>query len=572
MSKDFKTKLIILLILGASNLVMAKTTNWIATTNGNWSNSANWDNGVPVDGDEVNFDPTALDTSFMDIPNLTLLNLDLGGYANCILSIAANNLTVTGIFATNPVIFDIGSYSITVGDFLVVRLGGVMTLGTGSSLTVNGVVTGGGKIEQSGGLIQFTDSSIDLTFPGCFSVTGGVVEISGTGNQTVTVDSDLSFFDLNVSGGGTKTFTGPVDVQKDLTMEAGTFIKINTSATIGRDFLGLTSFVNAQGTSLIEIGRDFQVGAYTRGSLLKLSGTADAFWDRASDSDFGNVEITGNKTVSLLPPNSHLLTRTRDLIVHGDATLDLNGKTLSILGDLTVGGSTHGTISNSGTITRDCTLEGGTFDLRTKAFISDPHKIGWNFNDPDTLHVNGDSTILAGMKMSSAQTIYGYGNLITGPSGGIIPAFWLSKDTHLDWVAGDIEVRGEVGMFNNSNFTMSPAHTFTMNNTAIPAGFYMNENIVLEGDLIIAGTLEVEIGKYLGLCCTTATSANLGKNLIIESGASIIVEEPVLTVNGNIVNHGYMQIDNTITVQDSLINTGIINLGANQEVNVLGGN
>ncbi|MGD8414731.1 MAG: hypothetical protein PVF33_10885, partial [Candidatus Latescibacterota bacterium] len=134
--------LLVLSIVLAATTAHAQTTTWTGGgTSNNWSDSGNWDNGVPQNGYDVYFSPVSTD-SYVDIPGLTLNRLDMNGYSGTLwldedIS-TADYCRIDGFFYT-------GEQSLNVGtDLIVMNSGGFSAdftnISVANSLSIAGYI------------------------------------------------------------------------------------------------------------------------------------------------------------------------------------------------------------------------------------------------------------------------------------------------------------------------------------------------------------------------------------------------------------------------------------------------
>ena len=100
---------------------------------------------------------------------------------------------------------------------------GILTL-AGGDIRINGNFTNSGTLAQTNGVLEIKG---DMLNTGAFSSTTGLVKLTGAGNQKV---SGGLYFNLEVSGGGTKTFTDDAEVFAGVQMNGGV---LATSSVLG---------------------------------------------------------------------------------------------------------------------------------------------------------------------------------------------------------------------------------------------------------------------------------------------------------------------------------------------------
>jgi hypothetical protein len=156
------------------------------------------------------------------------------------------NVTSTGTSGVNSLVSQgttiLNSFSVSSGQLMVVESGLTVVLGnlnnagilnhTGGDMIVNGDFTNSGTFAQTLGDIEIRG---DMINSGLFNCSTGKVKLTGAGNQTV---SGGFYFNLEVNGGGVKTFTDDADVYNGVQMLSGVLatgpyrLKLNTLANL----------------------------------------------------------------------------------------------------------------------------------------------------------------------------------------------------------------------------------------------------------------------------------------------------------------------------------------------------
>ena len=177
-----------------------------------------------------------------EVTNNTVSNVSLTGVSSAALTAlsveagrselsgnAVTNVTNTGTSGVNSLVSRastvLGSFTVSSGQLMVVESGLTVVLG---DLTNSGILnhTGGdilitGDFINSGTFAQTlgdTEIKGDMLNSGQFTASTGKIILSGTGPQTV---SGGLYFNLEVNGAGTKTFTDDADIFNGVQMLAG---------------------------------------------------------------------------------------------------------------------------------------------------------------------------------------------------------------------------------------------------------------------------------------------------------------------------------------------------------------
>ena len=139
------------------------------------------------------------------------------------------NVTNTGTSGVNSLVSQattiLSSFSVSNGQLMVVESGLTVVLGdlanagvlnhTGGDILINGNFTSTGTFAQTLGDLEVKGNMLNT---GQFTCSTGKVKLTGAGNQTV---SGGFYFNLEVNGGGVKTFTDDAEVYNGVQMLSG---------------------------------------------------------------------------------------------------------------------------------------------------------------------------------------------------------------------------------------------------------------------------------------------------------------------------------------------------------------
>ena len=173
---------------------------------------------------------------------------------------------------------------------------GILTLG-GGDIRIDGNFINSGTLAQTDGVLEIKG---DMLNTGAFSSTTGLVKLTGAGNQKV---SGGLYFNLEVNGGGVKTFTDDAEVFTGVQMVSGI---LATSSVLGDFRLKL----GAQ-ASLVETDASYVLGRVEVRRTPALG----------SSEDFGGVGLELTPALASLLPGSTLVTR-----VTGTAPVGTGGR------------------------------------------------------------------------------------------------------------------------------------------------------------------------------------------------------------------------------------------------------
>jgi hypothetical protein len=192
------------LVMGlTATAASAKITTWTGLSNQAWSNPGNWDNGVPVDGDDLVF-PTLIGSSRYSVNN------DLYGAGGAPDPLRVNSITIDTtstdtnyyILGGNEAIVEGGIYDIGGGAMDIISLllqfettQTIEVTQTGHQLNIMGSgIYGDGGIEKTGDGILIYNSACH--YLGDTVVSGGLLQVAavnavpyGAGAGSVTVNS-----------------------------------------------------------------------------------------------------------------------------------------------------------------------------------------------------------------------------------------------------------------------------------------------------------------------------------------------------------------------------------------------
>ena len=332
------------LALLGSGATQAAVLSWsgASPTTSKWSDSSNWGGaGVPANGDTLIFSagqPRQINTN--DLANLTLAQIRFilagGGYV-----ISGNAFTLTnGIVATNTVGANTISNAITLA-----TIDQPVTVGTGASLTLSGVLSGSVGVTKTGaGTLTYACTGNNL-YSGTTRVNAGTLQlnVSGTsafGGSLIIGDGVNASWVLHLRNNEIAD-TAAITINANGTLDVNGFIEtISSSLTLnggaaqsgaGTLTLSASSTITVSGTSYIYDNLNLGSGTCTiQGSgYLYLSANVG-----------GSANIVKNGTVSLLFYGNNTFT--------GTLTANTSGY-LWLTTDTVLGGTNGGTILNDAT-------------------------------------------------------------------------------------------------------------------------------------------------------------------------------------------------------------------------------
>lgn len=161
---------------------------WDGSSSGNWSTSANWtNNAAPASGDDVIFPAASVRfTLTNNLPNLRLRSLTFTAPSNY--TIYGNAITLSnGLQALQP-----AGHTNTI--FFNITNAGVQTINvsnSGASLALNGQIAGSGALTKSGAGHLLLGGSVNNTYAGATTVSGGMLELNDVSIATQMVPGNL---------------------------------------------------------------------------------------------------------------------------------------------------------------------------------------------------------------------------------------------------------------------------------------------------------------------------------------------------------------------------------------------
>ena len=175
------------------------TNTWAGTAgDGDWNNAANWSCGsVPASGSNISI-PSGLG-SYPTITSNTTFG-DLTVVSGGTMTVSSNTLTVNG------------------------------ALDVDGTLSISGTVDANGTFDATNGTIDIPSGTLKLggvvSSLGNLDNNSGTVEYDGTTQNVITED----YYNLSITSAGTKTATGNITVNNDLTTAATSTCKLDMSS------------------------------------------------------------------------------------------------------------------------------------------------------------------------------------------------------------------------------------------------------------------------------------------------------------------------------------------------------
>jgi PEP-CTERM motif len=444
---------------GANLLRPSSPDDWLGGT-GNWSNGSDWTSGLPGSGSEVTIntssDYVTLDTS-SSINSLTLGGPNgYTGNSTLIGDGNAHTLNIAGSLTMgHSGYFQLLNDTVTAGSIVT---SGLLELGAGSTLTVNGDVT----INSGGGLVTSYVNGGQNTLNVTGTVTngpGGTFYVLGQGD-VANVGQLINHNYVQIGNGATLNLTrqsGLTDIASDADyIVQGTFTAQGGSALANLTTLeGALELFNGQNTNITPLGGTFTLNgssgfggyfALAYGTTVHLNGNLNAItgaigigFPQAGGND--SLYVTGNLT---LQPNAVLLIQGQNELVSLGSLTVMNGGGLGGYVGLAQGETLRvsGDVINSGCIGYCAVLSNG----------GNTYEIGGTFYNTST----GGISMLAGDQMNAAALIssgfmalaadarINAGLLTLNPGSGLSIGITGPNDFAMILATGSVSLNGEL--------------------------------------------------------------------------------------------------------------------------------
>lgn len=499
-------KAIFFLTLFSISALLSHAASRYAVNNGNWNTNATWSAtsggpsgaSFPVAGDVVYIEGSRTVTvtaaaACTDLNIAALSSLSIGGFnftvsGNTTISGTLTHSSTTGTktFSGNLLINSGGSWintineSITLGGNL--QNDGTFTSGTGiytmsgvsktisgtginsipnltitGTITNNGTLTVGTSLAGTGSLTNSSSSLLNITGNATItslvaSATGNMVKYNRSGSQTAKA---ASYYNLTVSGSGTKTFATTPTVTNILSVEGTGGIAVTTGAVT----YGPNATLQYNTTASRTVSSAEWVSPFTAsGGVILLSPYT---FTLNSAKTFTNAPLT-IKAGSRLSMGANSLTLSTGLVLEcGSSTA--GSRIASTLGTLNLGGNI--TVISMGT-----GINGAT--------IAAPVSLGAT----RTLTIADDGTTATDLTISGAISGTGFG--ITKAGAGTLVLSGSGSYTGVTTINAGIVKIGAAGTSPNSPLGTAAAGTIVSAGAVLDLGGYslaVAENLTLNG-------------------------------------------------------------------------------------------
>ncbi len=574
----------------------AKTTKSIAS--GDWGNSTIWNNGVPVNGDDVIIGQnTTVTYKVAQAVTLNSLTIEVNGtltapgsakdlYVNNTFEnrgyfrrAKAGSTTTAGNLINYGVIEDMvsatlrvsgkltnsGTISFSSGSLEITGVGGLENTGTIALSTASLTLTNSGTFTNSGNL---TSSSGNMTFPGAvinatgktFGTESGTVTAAGNFTNLGTVSFGSASL-LRITGAGnseissgTSLALGRLEIQKSSASDIVTlYSDLTLNYESGAALILTRGILNTNGRNLTANTGTAEIQGTSSGTLNINGGNVNIYKLNQSSTYPFRTNLTGSPTVTIYLHE-----------IGGAGRFEINSGSLSYTGPssaLTLasatgdGGwyATGGIVSFLGSITGSAT-GGSIFQASGNAVIV---FIG---NTPSTVQLHGSLT--------PVTATWAFNDLRIQKTGGATVSFTTATGTLGSSVTATsgVTVNSGGGLTLAGNF--ASGHGFVLSQVSNQGTLTQSADIYVSGDW--TGT-----GNYSYTSTPSLIFNGPGNNSFACNGNTfyrLLIDKSTgsISLNGNLV------VANNLTVNSGtlLVGSGTVQLGtasASGSVNVNGG-
>jgi hypothetical protein len=410
------------ILLGIGHSTFGQTNTWDGSSSANWNTAANWSlNLVPIAAHDVVI-PNNFNVTVNTAAVCNSFTISGGGNANTVTIGAGQSLTVSGSVIiqapTNNVIktIAVGSGTLSCNSIIMDDTGNNnrdcrITISTGTVNVSSDILMNGSAAKN---YITFTGAGT-LNIRGNMSggdliPSTGTVNYNGTTNQTVAINADYIYYNLNINNTSGATLEAAItatNVTRDLSVQSGILNNGGFAITLAnnRNFsVSNGATFNLSGTSTMVTVSGTGTKTFGATSTVDYNGTNQTVTAQA----YGNLILSGSGTKTMPAGPT---TVAGNFTLSGSAVAT-PAASVAVTGATTISGTSELTLGASNILsTTPIILDGGTF--RTGAAAGYNETVG-------TLNVNSPSTISFGtgnhslnFSNSSSLTPWGAGATLT---------------------------------------------------------------------------------------------------------------------------------------------------------------
>ena len=433
--KTPKTLLVLAIFFVNVHLMNATSSNWTGNVNSVWSNSGNWDNGVPGSSCDAVIDPShytgAAVNPALDASGLKCNNLSIAWNAT-LSSAAGTDLTVSGNLGD----LGLGYQGTLTGAGGTIYVAGNINLyymdGIGHDGTLTVILNG-----TTQNIYSWNTYFYNLTIvSGTTTISGGTGNLYVGGTMTVNSPAILDPGGSPVLGGGTLTGNGTLNVDAQDTWNdflAQYQITTLSLSDITVDFRGsgrsntVDASFSCKNIIITNLAGVYFNAANSTNVIVTASGNLSGGGVLNAPGSGGyttTINIGGNMTVSSFTANNSTV------VLDGTGAQNINGYALN---NLTINGSGE-TITLNGNESVAGTLTMTTGNINTGSYTL---TLGTAIGTPGTL------SYTAGFVIGSFERWFTTSTVTIGTVAGLFP-MGTSADTRNCWIAGTPSSGGTV--------------------------------------------------------------------------------------------------------------------------------
>jgi len=592
-----------LAMLCLTGIVSGKITSWTGAVNNNWTNSGNWNNGVPATGDDVTI-PTGSNVTITSVPAISLNSLTVNRTCTFQAASGGTSVTITGNFTVaSGVTFTSGNSSggnnINLASTATGNIAGIVSVYEFSSsfnryfycygdltITSAGLISGTGEFILYSGSTLRIGSVNGITTAGTSSgniqtgtrtySTGANYVYNGTNNQAVgnglpsTVNS-LTITNTGSAGNNIVTLAQNTAITTNLTITSGT-LDIRTF-TCNRSSSGGTLSL-AAGTTLILTGttggwvgsnfpNNFSTYTFSPTSTVEYNGTGAQTVASMNLPGYGNLTLSNN-SVKTAQGSQNIQ---GNVLINPTATFAGSSSTsIRVGGNWTNNGTfTHGsgTVemngSNAATIGGSSTTFFSYLTINKNAAANEVTSITKAFNAVWITVTQGN------LKLEATDANYTVDmHLIIQPDGTLTHSVYWDGTGMALIVGGDIAVDGIFTYTVRSHVQMNRTGTHwvrTGSNAASAFSILTLQN----GDFEASGTLKIN-DNFWAMFFTGGSFHTMGHTVtanaaLLNAGGTVYVDGGTLNITSGL-HAGTSGGNGSVIISSGTMNVDHINIGS----------
>ncbi len=519
---SFITTLIVAIFCCSNSFATNRT--WVATSNSNWNNSANWSPAaVPGSSDIAIFSNSSVFNCSIDAAvNVAGIQIN-AGYTG---TVSQNAQTIT--FGASGFTQAAGTFT---GGTVAINGSGTFSLSAGTFTSTSGVFTQTASFTVSGGTFNHNNGS--FVFNGGLTITGTIsfYNVSFNGNgvtytiaNTLTVNNTFTTTGANYAAfsGGTMNLLGNITLNNTFNGNNGHTTLVNISGTGNQTFTG---------------GASAYISRFPSVTINKASGTLYLANYITIEGNFtytaGTIDHTTNSNRLVFVSNGKTIT-TNAALTTGDVEFNGTGSsyTLTTTAAFNVAGTLYITGSSYGA------LMSGTINAQGNITVSNTY-VG-NMGHTATINING----------SGIQTLTGASTAYQGS----LPNIIIAKNVG----SGTLYLSGNITIEDNFTYTSGTIDYTTNANRVI---FPSNGKTITTNAVCTLGNVEF-YGTGNSYTLTTTSTFNIAGTMYITGSSYGAMLSGTIYVQGSI--------NNTNSYPSNMGHTAIITINGSGNQNLSG--